>query len=166
MVAEGTARAHGRNRTTGRPVVIDMQISDALEFVADKRNGMLIALKSDGRPQSSNIAYTVGTGADVGKILISVTDGRAKTTNLRRDPRASLHVNRDDFWAYVVIEADVELTPVAAAPDDETTEQLVAYYRSVAGEHSDWAEYRQAMVDDRRLLLKLTPTYAYGMLQR
>ncbi len=143
-----------------------MQISDALEFITDKRNGMLIALKSDGRPQSSNIAYVVGTGADAGKILISVTDGRAKTANLRRDPRASLHVNRDDFWAYVVIEADVELTPVAASPDDETTDQLVAYYRSVAGEHSDWAEYRQAMVDDRRLLLKLTPTHAYGMLQR
>lgn len=143
-----------------------MQISDALEFVADKRNGMLIALKSDGRPQSSNIAYTVGTGDDAGKILISVTDGRAKTTNLRRDPRASLHVNRDDFWAYAVIEAHVELTPVATAPDDDTVEQLVAYYRSVAGEHGDWAEYRQAMIDDQRLLLKLTPTHAYGMLQR
>ncbi len=143
-----------------------MQISDALEFIADKRNGMLIALKSDGRPQSSNIAYTVGVGSDAGKILVSVTDGRAKTANLRRDPRASLHVNRDDFWAYAVIEADVELTPVAAAPDDDTVEQLVAYYRSVAGEHSDWAEYRQAMIDDQRLLLKLTPTRAYGMLQR
>ena len=143
-----------------------MQISDALEFVADKRNGMLIALKADGRPQSSNIAYTVGTGDDAGKILISVTAGRAKTANLRRDPRASLHVNRDDFWAYAVIEADVELTPVAAQPDDNTVEQLVAYYRSVAGEHSDWAEYRQAMIDDQRLLLKLTPIHAYGMLQR
>ena len=143
-----------------------MQISDALEFVADKRNGMLIALKADGRPQSSNIAYTVGTGEDAGKILISVTAGRAKTANLRRDPRASLHVNRDDFCAYAVIEADVELTPVAAHPDDNTVEQLVAYYRSVAGEHSDWAEYRQAMIDDQRLLLKLTPIHAYGMLQR
>jgi len=60
----------------------------------------------------------------------------------------------------------VGLTPVAAAPDDDTTDQLVAYYRSVAGEHSDWAQYRQAMVDDRRLLLKLTPTHAYGLLQR
>ena len=143
-----------------------MQISDALDFVSDKRNGMLIALKADGRPQSSNIAYVVGTGDDAGKILISVTDGRAKTANLRRDPRASLHVNRDDFWAYAVIEADVELTPVAAATDDDTVDQLVAYYRTVAGEHDDWDEYRQAMVDDRRLLLKLTPTHAYGMLNR
>jgi len=143
-----------------------MQISDAIEFVADKRNAMLIALKADGRPQSSNIAYTIGTGDDAGKILISVTNGRAKTTNLRRDPRASLHVNQDDFWAYVVIEADVELTPVASAPGDDTADQLVAYYRSVAGEHDNWDEYRQAMVDDERLLLKLTPTHAYGMLQR
>lgn len=140
-----------------------MQIFEAMEFVAERKNAMLLTLKSDGRPQSSNIAYVVN---DAGQILISVTDGRAKTKNLHRDPRASLHVNRDDFWAYVVIEADVELTPVAESVDDHTVDQLVAYYRSVAGEHDNWDEYRQAMVDDQRLILTLTPTHAYGMLQR
>ena len=140
-----------------------MQISEAMEFVAERKNAMLLAIKSDGRPQSSNIAYVVN---DAGQILISVTEGRAKTKNLRRDPRASLHVNRDDFWAYVVVEANVELTPVAASPDDDTVDQLVEYYRSVAGEHDNWDEYRQAMVDDQRLILTLTPTHAYGMLQR
>jgi PPOX class probable F420-dependent enzyme len=134
-----------------------------MAFVAEHKNGMLLALKSNGRPQSSNIAYVVN---DAGQILISVTDGRAKTKNLRRDPRASLHVNRDDFWAYAVVEADVELTPVAASPSDDTVERLVEYYRSVAGEHDNWNEYRQAMVDDQRLVLTLTPTHAYGMLQR
>jgi PPOX class probable F420-dependent enzyme len=140
-----------------------MQISDALDFIRDKPNGILIALKSDGRPQSSNIAYAVG---DDGVIRVSVTDGRAKTSNLRRDPRASLHVNRDDFWAYAVIEADVTLLPVAQSPDDATVDALVAYYRSVVGEHDNWDEYRQAMVDDKRLLLELQPTHAYGMLNR
>ena len=140
-----------------------MQIPEALDFVRDKRNGILITLRSDGRPQSSNIAYAVGAD-DV--IRISVTDGRAKTANLRRDPRASLHVNRDDFWAYAVIEADVTMLPVAESPDDATVDALVAYYRTVVGEHDDWAEYRQAMVDDRRLLLELHPTYAYGLLNR
>ena len=102
-----------------------MQIPEAMEFVAEHKNAMLLAIKSDGRPQSSNIAYVVN---DAGQILVSVTEGRAKTKNLRRDPRASLHVNRDDFWAYVVIEADVELTPVAVRPDDETVDQLVEYF--------------------------------------
>lgn len=144
-----------------------MEISHAIDFIRDKPNGILIALKADGRPQSSNIAYTVATDDDGGDvILISVTDGRAKTNNLRRDPRASLHVNRDDFWAYAVIEADVELTPVAADPHDDTVDQLVEYFRAVAGEHDNWDEYRQAMVDDRRLLLKLRPTHAYGMVNR
>ncbi len=140
-----------------------MELSDALDFARDKRNGMLIALKSDGRPQSSNIAYAVG---DDDVIRISVTEGRAKTANLRRDPRASLHVNRDDFWAYAVIEADVEMLPTAASPDDATVDALVEYYRTVAGEHDNWAEYRQAMVDDRRLLLELHPTHAYGIFNR
>ena len=138
-----------------------MELSDALDFIRDKRNGMLIALKSDGRPQSSNISFATG---DDDVIRISVTDGRAKTANLRRDPRASLHVNRDDFWAYVVIEADVTMLPVSASVDDATVEALVEYYRTVAGEHANWDEYRQAMVDDHRLLLELRPTHAYGML--
>jgi PPOX class probable F420-dependent enzyme len=140
-----------------------MQISDALDFIRDKRNGILITLKADGRPQSSNIAYAVG---DDGVIRISVTGGRAKTANLRRDPRASLHVNRDDFWAYAVLEAEVTMTPVAASPDDATVDALVEYYRTIVGEHENWAEYRQVMVDDQRLLLELHPTHAYGMLNR
>ena len=61
-----------------------MQISEAIEFVAERKNAMLLAIKSDGRPQSSNVVYVVN---DAGQILISVTEGRAKTKNLRRDPR-------------------------------------------------------------------------------
>src|SRR6056297_393645 len=144
-------------------VAVSMELTEVLSFVRDRRNGILITLKSDGRPQSSNIAYVVG---DDDVIRISVTDDRAKTANLRRDPRASLHVNRDDFWAYAVIEADVTMLPVATTPDDATVDALVEYYRALAGEHDNWPEYRQAMVDDGRLLLELHPTHAYGMLNR
>ena len=140
-----------------------MEITDAIEFARERHQGILITQRANGRPQSSNIAYHVD---DDGRVLISVTDGRAKTTNLRRTPVASLHVNRDDFWAYVVLDADVELMPVATSPDDATADALVEYYRAVAGEHDDWASYRQAMVDDGRLLLVLTPTHAYGMIGR
>jgi PPOX class probable F420-dependent enzyme len=140
-----------------------MQISDAIDFLRDKRNGTLIAQKADGRPQSSNIAFRVD---DDDRVVISVTHDRAKTRNLRRNPVASLHVNRDDFWAYAVIEGDVEFTPVAADPHDATVDELVEYYRAMAGEHDDWDEFRAAMVSEGRLLLKMTPTHAYGMLNR
>jgi PPOX class probable F420-dependent enzyme len=138
-----------------------MELDQALDFIRGRHQGVLATIKRDGRPQLSNIAYTVD---DDGTIRISVTDGRAKTNNLRRDPRASLHVGRDDFYAYAVVEADVELLPVTTSKDDATSDALVAYYRTVAGEHSDWDEYRQAMIDEGRLLLVLTPTRAYGML--
>jgi PPOX class probable F420-dependent enzyme len=140
-----------------------MQLDDALDFIRERNHGTLITTKSDGRPQSSNIAYVLG---DDGVIRISVTDGRAKTTNLRRSPQASLHVNRDDFYAYAVVEADVTLMPVAASPDDATVDALVDYFRAVSGEHSDWDEYRRAMVTDGRLILELHPTHAYGMIDR
>src|SRR5690606_25680739 len=105
-----------------------------------------------------NISYVLG---DDGIVRISVTDSRAKTRNLRRDPRASLHVAQDDFWAYAVLEGEVTLTPVAAAPDDDTVDQLVEYYRSLQGEHPDWDDYRRVMVADGRLLVLFRPTRAY-----
>lgn len=138
-----------------------MELATALDFLRARHQGVLTTIKSDSRPQLSNIAYAVG---DDGIIRISVTDTRAKTRNLRRDPRASLYVTRDDFWAYAVVEGTAELTPVAAAPDDVTVEELVALYRQLQGEHPDWDDYRRAMVDDRRLVVRLRPERAYGML--
>jgi PPOX class probable F420-dependent enzyme len=138
-----------------------MELAPALEFVRTHRNGVIATQKRDGRPQLSNIVYKLG---DDDVVRISVTDGRAKTANLRRDSRASLHVTRDDFFAYVVLECDATMTPVAASPNDETVERLVEYYRALVGEHEDWDDYCRTMVADKRLLLELRPIHAYGML--
>ena len=106
--------------------------------------GTLVTLRSDGRPQLSNILYLAGPDHTA---RISVTDSRAKTTNLRRDPRASLHVTSKDFWSYVVLDGMVELSPVADTVHDRVVEELVAMYRQAQGEHPDWDEFRRAMVD-------------------
>jgi PPOX class probable F420-dependent enzyme len=138
-----------------------MDIAAALEFVRAHRQGVLVTQRRDSRPQLSNIIYVVD---DAGVIRISITADRAKAKNLARTPLASLHVTRDDFWAYVVLDADVELSAVAAAPDDDAVDELVELYRAMAGEHDDWDDYRRAMVRDQRLVARLTPTHAYGML--
>jgi PPOX class probable F420-dependent enzyme len=140
-----------------------MEISEAVDFIRGRRNGVLVTQKRDGRPQLSNIAYVVG---DDGVIRISITADRAKYANLRRTPLASLYVAREDFWAYAVIEAEVELSDVAAAPTDPAVDELVDVYRTIAGEHDDWDDYRRAMVEDRRVVVRLKPTHAYGMLSR
>ena len=138
-----------------------MELSNALDYARERQQGVIVAIKSDGRPQLSNIAYAVDND---GTIRISATAERAKTKNLRRDRRGSLYVTADDFGSYCVIEGDVETTPVTTDPGDETSDALVAYYRTLAGDHPDWDEYRQAMIDEGRLMLLLTPTRAYGML--
>lgn len=140
-----------------------MELSDALDYVRERRQGVIVAIKSDGRPQLSNIVYAVD---DDGTIRISATADRAKTKNLQRDGRASLYVTADDFGSYCVIEGDIEITPVTTDPGDATSDALVAYYRTLAGEHPNWSEYRQAMIDEGRLVLLLTPARAYGMLSR
>ena len=137
-----------------------MELQTALDYLKARQWGVLATVKADGRPQLSNIGYAVG---DDGVIRISVTADRAKTRNAARDPRVSLHVTADDFWSYVVIEGDAELLPTATATDDATVDELVELYRALQGEHPDWDEYRQAMVDDRRVVLTLPITHLYGM---
>ena len=121
--------------------------------------GVLVTLKRDGRPQLSNVTYVF----DGERIRVSLTDGRAKTKNLRRDPRASLYVNGSNGRSYVVLEGKAELSPVAADPYDEVVEELVDYYRTTSGEHPDWDEYRRVMVTDKRLVFSMTIDHAYGV---
>ena len=133
-----------------------------LGFVAGHQWGVLATLKSDGRPQLSNVGYAYD--ADQQLFRVSVTDSRAKTRNLRADPRVTLHVASKDFWTWVAVDGTADLTPVAADPDDATVEELVVYYRGINGEHPDWDEYRAAMVADRRLVVRFRPEHTYGQL--
>lgn len=137
-----------------------MELASALDYIRPRKNGVLVALKRGGRPQLSNITYALGAD-DV--VRISITADRAKYANLTRDARASLYVSQEDFWGYVVLEGDAEVSPVAAAPDDSTVDELVSLYRAVGGEHPDWDDYRRAMVADRRAVVRLRPNRAYGM---
>ncbi|MFE5239708.1 MULTISPECIES: PPOX class F420-dependent oxidoreductase [unclassified Streptomyces] len=131
-----------------------------LRLFGEHDGGVLVTLKRDGRPQLSNVNHAYYPGEGV--IRVSITEGRAKTRNLRRDPRASYHVTSDDRWAWAVADATAELTPPAADPHDETVEQLITLYRDVRGEHPDWDDYRRAMVQDCRVLLTLRIEHVYG----
>lgn len=133
-----------------------------LELVAAGNLGALATIKRDGRPQLSNINYEYDAAA--ARVRISITEDRAKTQNLRRDPRASLYVSSAAGWAYTVVEGDVTLSAVAAEAQDDAVEELVELYRNVRGEdHPDWDDYRAAMVADRRLVARLAITHVYGI---
>ena len=130
------------------------------DLLASTDHGALVTLKRDGRPQLSNVGHTYDPATGV--IRISVTDSRAKTANLRRDPRASYYVTTPDMGAYLVAEGTAELTPVTTAPDDATADELVEVYRAIGGEHPDWDEFRAAMVEQRRLVIRIAVERTYG----
>lgn len=132
-----------------------------LRLLQEYDGGVLVTLKRDGRPQLSNVNHAYYPEEEA--IRVSITEGRAKTRNLRRDPRASYHVTSDDRWAWTVADVTAELTPPAADPHDDVAEQLVTLYRDVQGEHPDWDDYRRAMVQDRRVVLTLRIGHVYGL---
>lgn len=137
-----------------------MDLAAATAFATEHTRGTIATIGADGLPHLTIVAYAPVEGT----LRVSLTDGRVKTTNLRERPRAVLHVHSEDMWRYVSIECDAELSPVTTEPGDITGEELLTVYEAVAGPHPDPVEFHQAMVDDQRLVLRLTPTRAYGQL--
>ncbi|MBP2320841.1 PPOX class probable F420-dependent enzyme [Kibdelosporangium banguiense] len=133
---------------------------DKLEdLLRTSRKGVLVTIKRDGRPQLSNVSYAFRDGV----VRISVTDDRAKTRNLLRDPRASFYVTNETFRRYVVAEGTATLSEVPMQPDDEAMNELVELFRDVQGEHPDWDEYRAAMIADRRRVVRIPVDRIYGL---
>jgi PPOX class probable F420-dependent enzyme len=127
-------------------------LAELLDFIRPRHRMVLTTFRADGSLQSSPVSGGVD---DDGRIVIASYPQRAKFANVRRRPRASVVVLSDEFnGPYVQVDGDAE---VIALP--QAVEPLVDYYRAIAGEHPDWAEYRQAMVDQGKCLIRVTPTY-------
>ncbi|MGC0364225.1 PPOX class probable F420-dependent enzyme [Rhodococcus sp. 27YEA15] len=133
---------------------------DARTLLAASRLGVLATIKRNGLPQLSPVTPFFDEQADV--IYISTRYDLAKTANLRRDPRAALEVTSSDGWSWATAEGTVTLTGPGTDPNGPEVDALVEYYRSAAGEHPDWDEYRTTMVSDRRVLIALSVDKVYG----
>jgi PPOX class probable F420-dependent enzyme len=121
------------------------------EFIRSRHQMILVTRRRDGSPQVSPV--TGGVDAD-GRIVISTYPERAKTANLRRTPEAAVLVLSDEFGgAWVQVDGTAEVLDL---PD--SIEPLVDYFRAISGEHPDWDEYRQAMRNQGKSLIRITPT--------
>ena len=122
---------------------------ELLDFVRPRHHAVLMTTRGSGMPQLSPVTCGVD---DDGRVVISTYPERAKAVNARRDPRVSLCVLSDDFGgAWVQVDGTAEVIDL---PD--SVEPLVEYYRNIAGEHPDWAEYREAMRVQGKSIIRVT----------
>jgi PPOX class probable F420-dependent enzyme len=122
---------------------------ELLDFIRPRHHAILMTTRRDGRPQSSPNSCGVDTE---GRIVISTYPERAKAHNIRRDPRVSVCVLSDEFGgAWVQVDGVAEVLDLP-----EALEPLVEYFRVISGEHPDWDEYRQAMRDQGKSLIRVT----------
>ncbi|MCV7153839.1 PPOX class F420-dependent oxidoreductase [Mycolicibacterium pyrenivorans] len=127
-----------------------VDLSELLDFIRPRHRMVLTTFRAGESLQSSPV--TGGVDGQ-GRIVVASYPQRAKAANIRRRPRASVVVLSDDFnGPYVQVDGPAEVVDLP-----EALEGLVEYFRSVAGEHPDWDEYRQAMVDQRKCLIRVTP---------
>jgi PPOX class probable F420-dependent enzyme len=130
-----------------------MDLDAAREFGRSNHHAVLATTRDDGSPQMSPVAVAVDTDGD---FVVSTRETAVKTRNLRKRPTARLCILSDGFygpWIQVEGRATIVSLPDAMEP-------LVEYYRAVAGEHPDWDEYRAAMEQERRVVVRITPTTA------
>jgi PPOX class probable F420-dependent enzyme len=136
-----------RSIATNTPVDLD----ELLDFVRPRHRLVLLTRRKDGSPQISPVTGGVD---DSGRIVVATYPERAKTANARRQPDVSVLVLSDDFdGPWVQVDGTCEVLEVP-----EAVEPLVEYFRNISGEHPDWDEYRRAMVDQGKALLRITPT--------
>ena len=136
-------------KTIATTTTVDLE--GLLEFVRPRHRMILTTQRQDGTPQMSPV--TGGVDQE-GRIVISTYPERAKVTNARRHPGVSVMVLGEEFNdAWVQVDGECEVIDMP-----EAVEPLVDYFRCISGEHSDWDEYRQAMRDQGKSLLRITPT--------
>ncbi len=125
-----------------------MDLEAARRFLEENHRAVLATRRGDGGLQLSPVMVTLD---EEGRAVVSATETRIKTRNLRRDPRAAICVMNDRFFGpWMQIEGSATILSLP-----EAMEPLVDYYRSVAGEHEDWDEYRSAMRRDQRVLIRI-----------
>lgn len=126
-----------------------MDLDEARDFISEHHRAVMHTYRDDGTPQLSPV-MTVSD--DEGRAIVSTRAPSMKVRNLEEDPRASLCVFTDAFFGpWVRIDGRAEIVRLP-----EAMELLVDYYRRVAGEHDDWDDYRRAMREEDRVLLRIT----------
>ncbi len=133
-------------------------LGEMLDFVRPRHHMVLLTRRADGTPQGSRVSGGVD---QAGRIVVATYPERAKTRNARLRPEVSVVVLSDDWdgaWVQVDGTCEVLDAVVDGVPSPSALDAFEEYFRSIAGEHPDWAEYRQAMVDQGKSLLRITPT--------
>ncbi len=132
----------------------DVDLAELLDFVRPRHHMVLMTRRADGAPQASPVSGGVD---DSGRIVVATYPQRAKTKNARRRPEVSVLVLSED-WDDAWVQVDGTCEVLDAVDGEEALDAFVEYFRSIAGEHSDWEEYRSAMVTQGKSLLRITPT--------
>ena len=129
----------------------EVDLAGLVDFIRDRKQWILTTRKQSGGVQMSPVT---GAVASDGSLMVATYPERAKVLNIRHDGTVSLCVLSDEFGgAWVQVDGTAEIIDLPGA-----MEALIDYYRSAAGEHPDWDEYRDAMERQGKCIIRVEIT--------
>jgi hypothetical protein len=140
-----------------------MNLSESdLEYLAANRSAAMITVSASGVAKAAR----VGVALVDGKLWSSGTQERARTRRLRRDPRCTLYVF-DARFGYLTLETTVTILEGPDVPD-----LSLRLFRRMQGRETgplswfggelDEEAFREAMIEERRVIYEFAINRAYG----
>ena len=129
------------------------------DFLSENHNAVCTTFRRNGAAQLS----IVTSGLYGGGAAFTTTADRAKHRNLARDPRCTLLVSHEDWRPFLVLEGNATVLSQDNTPAEELRVAFRDVFRAAAGkDHPNWDEYDRVMVEDRRVIVIVTPEHVYG----
>lgn len=137
------------------------QLSDeALSaLLGQQQFGTLATIKRSGQPHLTTMLYSWDPAARM--VRFSTTADRSKVGHLRRNPRATLHVQGGDVWSFAAAEGQAEVSEVTEVPGDAVGQELLAMIPE-ASRPEDAEAFLKQLVDERRVVIRLAVERLYG----
>lgn len=140
-----------------------MDFEDVRPFLEAHHRGVISTRRANGSTHSSIVVCGAFRGHAA---FVSVYPNSVKVRNLRRIPNCTVLAVTDEWRSYAVVEGEAQLFDYGNTEAEEMRKMFRDVYMACSdSEHPNWDEFDQAMIDQKAVVVLVSPDRVYGLLR-